>query len=345
VLWNFDLGALAVFLAAAAGVAVASTRLNAVGKKGVVWFGRIPLISALLLVAAYSGIQLIRDLNPELVKDWPWAAIDKMFQAGVVIVFFYAVFGGMSWWIESRSRRADGTYSDLTLLKKVLSVGVLALCVISLLELFGVQLSAVIASLGVVGIALALALQDTLVNYFAGVTLSADKPFEVGDRIALDNEVSGVVESIGWRSTRMKQAEGLFITVPNSKLLSVPVIQKTGAAALFDAVVNGCVAYESQLDHVEQVLIELGTELCKTVEGAKAEIKPVVRFQKFADGNIQFVVRMKCESAASADQLAHEYYKAMHRTFFELGVPVNFPMRMPPPMSASEEHAPPRDVI
>lgn len=109
---------------------------------------------------------------------------------------------------------------------KVFKVAVVVLAGVLILDLYGFDISTFIAGLGLAGLALALAAQDTLQNVFAGITIIFDKPFDVGDRV-LTNNIDGIVEDINFRSTRIRTLEMEFVTIPNSNIANQAILNFT----------------------------------------------------------------------------------------------------------------------
>ena len=129
--------------------------------------------------------------------------------------------------------------------------------------------SSVIAGLGVSGLALGLAAQDTLKNFFGSVMIFADRPFELGDRIVVDGH-DGPVESVGFRSTRIRTLDGHLVTVPNGEIAH-RTIHNIGKRPYIRRVMNVRIAYDTPPEKLERALAIIADAL-KDHEGMNPEI-------------------------------------------------------------------------
>ena len=134
----------------------------------------------------------------------------------------------MAYWKQRAAQGPDKTLDELLfpIIRKSLKVFVVIVAVLVTSEGLGIPMKSAIASLSIGGLAVGLAAQDTLANVFGAVAVFIDKPFRIGDRIKLD-AVDGVVESIGLRSTRVRNLEGHLITVPNKTMGSATITNVT----------------------------------------------------------------------------------------------------------------------
>ena len=131
------------------------------------------------------------------------------------------------------------------------------LTVLIILSNMGVSITPIIASLGITSLAVALALQPTLENFFSGIQLVMDKPIRIGDYIELDSGEQGFVEKIGWRSTWIRMLPNNIVIMPNSKLSNSKLINYYYPERELSVPVEVGVHYSSDLELVEKVCIEL----------------------------------------------------------------------------------------
>lgn len=300
------------------------------------------------LLVIYFASRFVRLMDWSWIGDVEWQVVDRWMHAGFVAALFMLIYWAYLEWIGERQRGQAEPTANLTLLRKLGTAAILALGFVSVLQVLGIEVGPVLASLGIVGVAMALALQETLGNYFAGISLGADRPYGVGEYIVVGDGVRGTLDQIGWRSARIIADDGSRITIPNSKLLnSVVTMLPNGSRS--EAIVNGCVAYEANLQTLETLLVEIGKQVRSSVDGADQSAEPEVRYIGFADSNMQFRVKMVAMDAAAASLMSHEFTKGMHQKFFELGIPVSYPVRqvvnVPPPEPQASEPQPSRDVI
>ena len=132
-----------------------------------------------------------------------------------IILFFDRFFVGT---INYYSKESAVIFNSQSIIKGIIRVSVLSVGALVLLGTLGISITPIIASLGITSLAVALALQPTLENFFSGVQLVIDKPIRVGDFIELESKEQGFVEKIGWRSTWVKMLPNNMIIIPNSQL-------------------------------------------------------------------------------------------------------------------------------
>lgn len=235
----------------------------------------------------------------------------------------------------------SGFAHQVQLLKKVLNFAAWAVIIVLVLAQLGYKVNALMATLGIGGLAVALALQDTLSNVFAGFYTMADKSVKIGDYIKLESGEEGFVEEVGWRNTRIRLWANNMVLVPNSKLIQSIVTNYTMPEHQLSVYVSCGVSYSSDLDEVERVTIETAKHILQTVPGAVEHYEPVVRFKEFGDSNINFLVVLRARDVASQYLLHHEFVKALHRRYREEGIEINYPVRVIVPAG---DGAPPDSV-
>lgn len=205
------------------------------------------------------------------------------------------------------------------------SLGVIGLLFI--LQYLGISILPALTALGVGGLAVALALQDTLSNLFAGLQLIASKKIKVGDYLILSASEEGNLEDISWRNSTIRTLSNHLIIIPNSTLAS-SIVKNFALPDMDNSVlVPVGVGYGSDLKHVERVTIEVATEIQKTVEGAVRDHQPFTRYNAFADSSINFNVILRGTGYASQYLITHEFIKALHERYNQEGIEIPFPIR------------------
>ncbi|MCH7903155.1 MAG: mechanosensitive ion channel [Armatimonadetes bacterium] len=186
---------------------------------------RGPIKTASWLLGVYLATTYVREFELGWARSTDWDAVDRWIMAAAILLAFHLGYRVLFQAIRAAALRAGRDRSDVALIRKVLGALFVVMAALTVLGQLGVSIGPVLASLGVAGLAVALALKDTLANYFAGITLAIDKPFTVGDFIQLDGGHEGRVEAIGWRTTRLLSKDGATITVPNVKLTTSVVVK------------------------------------------------------------------------------------------------------------------------
>lgn len=210
-----------------------------------------------------------------------------------------------------------------------------------LLGAFHVSITPFLAALGVGSLALALGLQDTLNNVFAGIYVLISRHVRPGHYIRLDTGQEGEIVDIGWRATRLRSLGNDMIIVPNAKLSQAIITnfdlpqEQTSVAVAFS------VTFNADLAQVERAALEIGQEVVASVEGAAAEVPPVVRFQSFADLGVQGVLIVRSATFEARGLIIHECVKRLHERFGCEGIEfAQYPKPGAVPMRARESRAP-----
>jgi len=147
---------------------------------------------------------------------------------------------------------------------------------------FGLPVAALFTSAGIAGVAVALAARETLANFFGGVSIFLDRPFRTGDYIVLDNGERGEVKAIGMRSTRIVTPDDILITIPNSVITNVKIVNQSLPAQHFRIHIQIAVAYGSNLEQVEKILVDLA----QNNQLVKKTPSPLVRLCSFGNSSI-----------------------------------------------------------
>jgi len=216
----------------------------------------------------------------------------------------------------------------LPTIDKIISIFIYAVAFIIILDQLNIDVTPLVASLGVATLAVGLALQDTLSNFFAGLYILADRPIRIGDYIELDTGDKGFVEEIGWRSTRIKTLPNTIVIIPNSKLVQTKIINYHLPEEEMAVIVQCGVSYFSDLEKVEKATVEVAREIQQTVQGAVKNFEPFIRYHTFGDSNINFSIVLRVEKFVDQYLVVHEFIKKLHRRYKEEGIEISFPARI-----------------
>jgi small-conductance mechanosensitive channel len=182
-----------------------------------------------------------------------------------------------------------------------------------LLENLGISLTSVWTTLGVGSVAVALALQDTLSNFFAGIYLRLDNPVGIGDYIKLESGEEGFVVERGWRSTRIKALSNNMIVIPNAKLASTIVTNFSLPDPHLSLLIPVSVNLNSDPQRVEDILVEESSKALGTIPGLISDSPPFVRFiPGFGQNSLDFT--LICTVGTYVDQylVQHELRKRIY---------------------------------
>lgn len=224
-----------------------------------------------------------------------------------------------------RSTETNPTWRRmLPLVDNIAKVALIALTIYFLFLSWQIDVTAWLASAGIVGLALSFAAKDTLSNLFAGVSILADAPYKVGNFIVLETGERGMVTHIGFRSTRIMTRDDVEITIPNGIIGNGKIINEAGGSTERNRIRTAVgVAYGSDLDHVISVLQKVATDhadVCETPE-------PRVRFREFGESSLNFELLAWIERPVDRGRIMHELNCSIYHAFNEAKISIPFPQR------------------
>ena len=231
--------------------------------------------------------------------------------------------------LDALARRADDYRwiepLSLPLYEISAKLAVVGAAVYAVMATWNIDVSAWLASAGIVGIAVGFAARDTLANLFAGIFILADAPYKLGDFIVLDSGERGRVTDIGIRSTRLLTRDDIEITLPNAVIGNAKISNETGGPYKKTRVrVTVGVAYGSDIDRVREVLTTV-LAACDLVE---RHPEPQVRFRQMGDSALIFQVRGWVAEPVLLGRTVDALNTAIYKSFAEAGIEIPFPQRV-----------------
>lgn len=212
----------------------------------------------------------------------------------------------------------------LSLFNNLLVLVVTGLSIYIIFLIWEIDLTAWVASAGILGLAISFAAKDTLANLFSGVFILADAPYKLGDFIVLDSGERGKVTNIGIRSTRLLTRSDVEIIVPNSIMGNTRITNEAGGRhEKFRVSVRVGVAYGSDIDKVHDVLLDVAIQhpdVCKVPE-------PRVRFRAFGDSSLDHELLCWVERPVLRGRVLHVLNTNVYKRFIEEGIEIPFPQR------------------
>lgn len=213
-----------------------------------------------------------------------------------------------------------------TLFTNIAMVLIYAIGVVIILDHMGISVAPILTAMGVGGMAVALALQDTLANVFSGMQLIITKQIKIGDYIKLDHNDPGQVSDISWRYTTLHTPLGNAVIVPNKTIAGATILNYNVPITDITIVIPIGVGYESDLEQVEQVTLEVANDITSQCD-PEMTIKPTLFFTEFADSSINFEVRLHCSNFTTRGRMRHMFIKAITARYREEGINIPFPIR------------------
>jgi len=213
------------------------------------------------------------------------------------------------------------------LISNFFSIIIYLIALVVILGYFRLDITPLLAGVGAGAIVIGLALQSTLANFFAGLHLVSDQPIQVGNFIELDKDTMGFVEDIGWRSTRIKTMTDNLIIIPNQKLSDSTILNYSMPKQDMSFWVPCGVAYESDLQKVEQVTLEVAKEVQQNFSGAVKDFEPMFRFTEFGESNIDFIAILRVEEPMMRYRIRNDFIKKLKKRYDEEGIEISWPIR------------------
>ncbi len=278
-----------------------------------------PVVYSIIL----AGIAFaIADLNFKPSVNFITIGIVKTF---AVIIWGRAALRISAVLLEALSRQADRVSwiqpKTLPMFEIVMKVVVVVGAFYFAFIAWDINVTSLVASAGIVGIAFGFAAKDTLANLFAGVFILADSPYKVGDFIILEDVIRGQVTDIGIRSTRLLTRDDVEVTVPNAVIANSMVINETGGPDQKTRLrVKTSVAYGSDVDRVS----ELMKSCVKDVDHISAHPESRVRFREFGDSGLLFELLVWVDKPLYKGFVLDRLNTLIYKTFNEAGIEIPY---------------------
>lgn len=227
----------------------------------------------------------------------------------------------------TRQFAARGTLPGVSLLGNITRIIVFVIGFLILLQTLGIAITPMLTALGVGGLAVGLALQDTLANLFAGIRILAGGRLRHGDFVKLESGEEGWIEDIAWGTTTVRQGLGNLVIVPNAKLGQAITANYDLPSLPQIVIVNLGVAYGSDLEQVERVTLE---EAVAAQQASRVGVKdhtPVLRYTAFGDFSINFLVVLRSLNYPDRGELVHDFLKRIARRYQAESIEIPFPTR------------------
>jgi len=246
--------------------------------------------SVVFLVAA-SGISLgLTMLEMEAKMSEVSGTLSAILITVAIGYLLYWLVNVPSTWLEKMAGKTESKLDDMLvpIIRKSLRVTVVILVLVQISQILSNKpITSIIAGLGIGGLAVALASQDTIKNIFGSIVIFIDKPFEMGDRIAIDGH-DGPVEEVGLRSTKIRTLEGHLVTIPNGELAN-KTIQNIGKRPYIRRIANLTITYDTPPEKIDRA-IEILKEILDNHEGMREDFPPRIFFNDLGSYSLNIMV-------------------------------------------------------
>jgi small-conductance mechanosensitive channel len=257
-----------------------------------------------------------------------WLLLIKKTILVVVIFSITAVAARISTgFVDHYSKKVSGAFISTTIFVNLTRVIVYILGFLVILDTIGISITPILTALGVGGLAVALALQDTLSNLFAGIHVIASGQIRPNDYVRLSTGEEGYVTDITWRYTSIRSLPNNRIIVPNVKLASAIMTNFELPEKNMAVLVEVGVGYGSDLEKVEKVTIETARKTMEEVPGGVSGFRPFIRYHTYGDFSIIFTVILRVKEYVDQYLIKHEFIKRLYEAYRQQGIEIPFPIR------------------
>lgn len=257
--------------------------------------------------------------------DWPISIehrvlVSRVIAAVGVLSVTFAVSAVAARLVSSYGFRAAPDVPVSGLSQNVVHGLVVGLGLLVVVRSFGYDITPYLTALGVGGLAVALAVQDPLSNFFAGVFMSVSGQIRISDYVKVDPGAEGYVADFNWRSTTIRTLGGNLVIVPNTRLAQATVTNFHNPTRDVGVTVDLVVHYLSDLGRVERLALEVASEVLRDVDGSVKTFTPFVRFTAFTQTGVNGTVTMRAREFGDQFLIAHEFIKRLHARFAAEGI-------------------------
>ena len=229
--------------------------------------------------------------------------------------------------IKTHKKKVEGVLPSPSIIIYLVKIIIISIGFLILIQSLGITIAPLLTALGIGGLAVALALQDTLSNLFAGFHIIASNQLTSGDYVKLDTGEEGYIQDVTWRNTIIKTFKNNMIIVPNSKIASAILTNYNQPVQEMKIWIRVGVSYNSDLEFVEKVTVDVANEVMRDVTGGLTDSKPFIRFMSFDDSSISLRVILFTKEYEMQYIIQHEFVKRLHKRYKREGIVIPFPIR------------------
>ncbi len=285
-----------------------------------------------LLIILEGSIVALSSLS--YLEPWGYILVKASVALLIILITYGLTRGGsvlLVWYLRSRTVRRKARIDEglINFLRRIMVLVIFAIGTLILLDYLQVSITPIIAGLGIGGLAVALALQPTLGNFFASTQLVSDRVVRVGDFIELDGgTIRGYVTDVGWRSTRIRTSYNNLVIIPNSRLAESVITNYFDPTMEMAVLVECGVSYNADLTKVETVGLEVAREVIDELDEAVKTFEPWLMYEEFGDSNINFWIWLQAKDRIACFRVKSEIIKRLKARLDKEGITINYPARL-----------------
>lgn len=266
--------------------------------------------------------------------------LPQLIAGGIILFMFYGIYRCVRFFLVRYFKKHGISESVVHIVVKVLRFSLLGLALILVADQIGIKVIAIISTLGVAGIALGLAAQQTLANFISGIILLVGKPFKEGDLVELEGTF-GQVKEISLRSTALFTMDNVLVDIPNQKIVESKIINHTYNRQIRLRTPIG-VAYKTSIPQAQQMLLDM----VKNDDRCLTDPPPEVIVTEYADSSINLELRVWLKDSHQMLDVDNELMEKIKTEFDKAGIEIPFPHRQvfieSVPVAALRQVIPPR---
>lgn len=286
-----------------------------------------PLNLGLLITGIYIALQFLN--LPEKVGGFDLGKIQKSIWSLLITFtvtwFLLRTINILKYYLEKVTAKTDTKLDDqlVPIVVRALKIVIITVAILIVFQNMGYSVTSILASLGIGGLALAMASKDTVENFFGSIIVFSDKPFQLDDWVKI-NDVEGTVEEVGFRSTRIRQFDNALVHLPNSTLTRAPIINFSRRFKRRISFTLG-VAYSTPPDKIEQA-VERIREMIANDKRFNQDFY-LVNFNQMADFSLGIFIYCFTDTTVWADylQIQQDFLLSILKMTHEMGVEIAFP--------------------
>ena len=218
-------------------------------------------------------------------------------------------------------------FPSTTMFTNFVRIAIYVVGLLIILDSLNISIAPMITALGVGGLAISLALKDTLSDVFAGLHILLSKKVQVGDFVQIDTGDMGYVQNISWRNTTIMERTNNIIHIPNTRLSSAIIKNFDSGDPSFSIKIPVGVGYDSDLEEVEKVTQEVIDEIQTSMDETNKNYEPAMRFQSFGESSINLMVYFRGNRYGDQNPIINTFIKLLHKKYADTGIEIPFPMR------------------
>ena len=289
---------------------------------------RGPITVLIILAGAYLAITVPLTLAHSVQEAVNKAAALAAIFTGAYLI--NSVGSAVLLWVEEHLENSEVSSAGgwaLPLARRGMLIVIIAMAAMISLDVLGINISPLIAGLGLGGLAVALALQPTLSNLFAGTYVITEGVVSEGDYVEMENGVTGYVVDVNWRSTRLRTWGNNLVVIPNSRFAETIITNYSKPDEHVNVYLTCGVAYESDLQQVEAVSMDVMRQVERDHPGVVKDYGVYFGYDTFGESNVDFWLFMQSSSRLNSFEVRTELIKQLHARLTEEGITINYPVR------------------